>query len=45
MDARKAGSRVIMQFGVMDNEEQRQLEDDVMGRYSNVEIKQIGPVY
>ncbi|MFY1113152.1 MAG: protein translocase subunit SecF [Methanosarcinaceae archaeon] len=45
MDARQAGNRVIMQFGVMDNEEQRQLEDDVMGRYSNVEIKQIGPVY
>ncbi|MCQ1537113.1 protein translocase subunit SecF [Methanosarcina sp. KYL-1] len=45
MDARQAGSRVIMQFGVMGNEEQRQLEDDVMGRYSNVEIKQIGPVY
>ncbi len=45
MDTRKAGSRVIMQFGVMDNEEQRQLEDDVMSRYSNVEIKQIGPVY
>lgn len=45
MDARQAGNRVIMQFGVMDNEEQRQLEDDVMGRYSSVEIKQIGPVY
>jgi preprotein translocase subunit SecF len=45
MDVRQAGNRVIMQFGVMDNEEQRQLEDDVIGRYSNVEIKQIGPVY
>jgi preprotein translocase subunit SecF len=45
MDARQAGNRIIMQFGVMDNEEQRQLEDDVMERYSNVEIKQIGPVY
>ncbi len=45
MDARQAGNRVIMQFGVMNNEEQRQLEDDVIGRYSNVEIKQIGPVY
>ncbi|HIH75347.1 MAG TPA: protein translocase subunit SecF [Methanosarcina sp.] len=44
-DARQAGSRVIMQFGIMNNEEQRQLEEDVMGRYSNVEIKQIGPVY
>ena len=45
MDARQAGNRIIMQFGVMDNEEQRQLENDVMDRYSNVEIKQIGPVY
>ncbi len=44
-DARQAGSRVIMQFGIMDNEKQRQLEDDVMSRYSSVEIKQIGPVY
>ncbi|MDD3041351.1 MAG: protein translocase subunit SecF [Methanosarcinaceae archaeon] len=44
-DARSAGSRVIMQFGVMDNEEQRRLEDAVTGQYSNVEIKQIGPVY
>ena len=44
-DARQTGSRVSLQFGVMDNEEQRQLEEDVMGRYSNVEIKQIGPVY
>lgn len=45
MDARQAGSRVIVQFGVMENEEQRQLEDDIMERYSNVEIKQIGPIY
>ncbi|MCC4769727.1 preprotein translocase subunit SecF [Methanosarcina sp. DH2] len=44
-DARQTGSRVIMQFGIMDNEEQRQLEEDVMSRYSSVEIKQIGPVY
>lgn len=44
-DTRQVGNRVIMQFGIMDNEEQRQLEEDVMSRYSNVEIKQIGPVY
>ena len=44
-DVRQAGSRVIMQFGVMDNEEQRKLEDDVTGRYSNVQIEQVGPVY
>lgn len=42
---RQAGSRVIMQFGIMDNEQQRQLEEDVMGRYSNVQIQQVGPVY
>lgn len=34
-----------MQFGVMENEEQRKLEDAVTEKYSNVEIKQIGPVY
>ena len=28
-----------MEFGVMDNEQQRQLEKDVMSRYSNVEIQ------
>ncbi|MDD2439292.1 MAG: protein translocase subunit SecF [Methanosarcinaceae archaeon] len=44
-DARSAGGRVIMQFGVMENEEQRKLEDAVTEKYSNVEIKQIGPVY
>ncbi|WP_048050729.1 protein translocase subunit SecF [Methanosarcina soligelidi] len=44
-DVRQAGSRVIMQFGIMDNEQQRQLEEDVMGRYSNVQIQQVGPVY
>jgi preprotein translocase subunit SecF len=44
-DARQAGSRVIMQFGIMDNEEQLQLEKDVTSRYSDVEIKQIGPIY
>ena len=45
IDARQAGSRIIMNFGVMDNEKQRQLEKNVMSRYSNVEISQIGPVY
>jgi preprotein translocase subunit SecF len=44
-DARQTGSRVIMQFGVMDDEQQRQLEKDVMSRYSNVEIRQVGPIY
>ncbi len=44
-DARQTGSRVIMDFGVMDNTKQRQLESDVTSRYSNVEIRQIGPVY
>jgi preprotein translocase subunit SecF len=45
IDARQAGGRVVLDFGVMDNEKQRQLEKDVMSRYSNVEIRQIGPVY
>lgn len=45
MDARQAGSRVIMQFDVMDNEEQQKLETDVTGHYSNVEIRQVGPIY
>ncbi|MCO5380720.1 MAG: protein translocase subunit SecF [Methanosarcina barkeri] len=44
-DARQTGSRVIMQFGVMGDEQQRQLEKDVMSRYSNVEIRQVGPIY
>ncbi len=44
-DARQTGSRVIMDFGVMDNAKQRQLESDVTSRYSNVEIRQIGPIY
>lgn len=44
-DVRQAGSRVIMQFGIMDNEQQLQLEQDVMSRYSNVQIQQVGPVY
>jgi preprotein translocase subunit SecF len=44
-DARQAGSRVIMQFGVMSNEQQTQLEKDVMSRYSNVQIQQVGPTY
>ena len=45
IDVRQAGSRVIMEFGVMDNAQQLQLEKDVMSRYSNVEIRQVGPVY
>lgn len=44
-DIRQAGSRVIMQFGVMDNDQQHQLETDVTGQYSNVQIQQIGPTY
>jgi preprotein translocase subunit SecF len=44
-DARQAGSRVVMEFGVMDNEQQTQLEKDVMSRYSNVQIQQVGPIY
>jgi preprotein translocase subunit SecF len=45
MDVRQTGSRLIMQFGVMDNEQQSQLEKDVTSRYSNVEIRQVGPIY
>jgi preprotein translocase subunit SecF len=44
-DVRQAGSRVIMQFGVMDNEQQRQLENDITSCYSNVQIQQVGPIY
>ena len=44
-DVRQAGSRVVMQFGIMDNEQQTQLEKDVMSRYSNVQIQQVGPIY
>jgi len=44
-DVRQAGSRVIMQFGIMDDEQQGQLEKDVMSRYSNVQIQQVGPIY
>ncbi len=45
VDARKAGDRAILQFGPMDNEMQRMLEDGITGAYSNVEIKQIGAIY
>lgn len=45
IDSRQAGNRVILEFGVMDNEKQRQLEKYVTTRYSNVEIRQIGPIY
>lgn len=46
LDIRQTGSRVIMQFGIMDDVQQRQLEKDVMGHnYSNVQIQQVGPIY
>jgi preprotein translocase subunit SecF len=44
-DVLQTGSRVIMDFGVMDDAKQKQLESDVMSRFSNVEIRQIGPIY
>ncbi len=45
IDARETGSRVVMQFGPMSNEEQSRLTREVTSAYSGVEIKQIGPVY
>ncbi len=45
VDVRRAGERVIMQFGPMDNDVQMQLEADVISTYSSVEIKQVGAVY
>jgi len=45
IDARETGSRVVMQFGPMSNEEQNQLTREVTSAYSGVDIKQIGPVY
>ena len=45
-NVRQTGSRVIMQFGIMDDEQQRQLEKDVTSHnYSNVQIQQVGPIY
>jgi preprotein translocase subunit SecF len=44
-DIRKTGDRAVMQFGQMDNDEQLTLEQDIMSKYSNVEIRQIGAVY
>jgi len=45
-DVRQTGSRVIMQFGIMDDEQQRQLEKDITSHnYSNVQIQQVGPIY
>lgn len=44
-DLRKTGDRVVMQFGPMDGEQQIALEDDISSRYSNIEIRQVGPVY
>ncbi len=45
IDARQTGSRVVMEFEVMDDQKQQQLEKDVMSRYSNVQIQQVGPTY
>ena len=45
IDAREAGSRIVMQFGPMSNEQQSELVKAVTDTYSSVEIKQIGPVY
>ena len=45
MDARQTGSRVIMDFGVMDDAKQHQLNKDVASRYKNVQINQVGPIY
>ncbi len=45
-NVRQTGSRVIMQFGIMDDEQQRQLEKDITSHnYSNVQIQQVGPIY
>jgi preprotein translocase subunit SecF len=44
-DARQTGSRVIMDFGVMDDAKQRQLEQDIAKKYTNVQIQQVGPIY
>jgi preprotein translocase subunit SecF len=45
-DVRQTGSRVIMQFGIMDDEQQHQLEKDVASHnYSNLQIQQVGPIY
>ncbi|WP_406659951.1 protein translocase subunit SecF [Methanolobus sp. ZRKC3] len=45
IDVREAGSRVVMQFGPMSNDQQTDLVREVTGTYTGVEIKQIGPVY
>ncbi|MDY0386360.1 MAG: protein translocase subunit SecF [Methanolobus sp.] len=44
-DVRQTGTRVIMQFGPMSNEQQQELISNVIDSYDNVEINQIGPVY
>ncbi len=44
-DVRQTGSRVIMQFGVMDSNQQDKLEKDISSHYSNVQIQQVGPTY
>jgi preprotein translocase subunit SecF len=45
IDVRETGSRVIMQFGPMSNEQQSKLVREVTDTYTGVEIKQIGPIY
>ncbi|AGB50243.1 preprotein translocase subunit SecF [Methanomethylovorans hollandica DSM 15978] len=44
-DVRQTGSRTVIQFGPLSNEEQLSLTQDVTDTYQNVEIRQIGPVY
>lgn len=47
IDVRQTGSRVIMDFGVMDDAQQRQLDQVIAANkhYSNVQINQVGPIY
>jgi preprotein translocase subunit SecF len=45
IDVRETGSRAIMQFGPMTNEQQSELVREVTDTYTGVEIKQIGPTY
>ncbi|WP_292387254.1 protein translocase subunit SecF [Methanosarcina sp. UBA5] len=45
-DALQAGSRVIMDFGVMEDKQLVQLEKDIAShKYTNVQIQQIGATY
>lgn len=46
IDARQTGSRVIMDFGVMDDKQQTRLEKDIEDhQYANMQIQQVGPIY